>query len=215
MNLCRCKRGHFYDKDKDSSCPYCARGSVFIFMERVKKGIRKWKIWCKPKDMEKTERKIDLCRCEKGHFYLKNKHSSCPYCAGEIASDDKRVQAFTEDFTVPMGGESQPPLARPTVSLGMPIDQPTVHLMTEQNDDHTVGFFPDVFPGVINLCRCKEGHFYDKDEHSCCPICAREMLLMKLLNEQQGMLEQIQKQNKNRKKIEKHRRKKRRKGEKL
>lgn len=29
MNLCRCEKGHFYDKDKYSSCPHCSSSHVF------------------------------------------------------------------------------------------------------------------------------------------------------------------------------------------
>ena len=30
MNLCRCEKGHFYDKDKYSSCPHCSSGNDFV-----------------------------------------------------------------------------------------------------------------------------------------------------------------------------------------
>ncbi len=127
---------------------------------------------------------MNLCRCERGHFYDKEKYSSCPHCVGGSASDDRLTQAFTEDVTVPMGGEKTPltetqeqdllgerarmaprPITGSTLPIaGMPVDQPTVSQGVNQDtptlpltqsvspagadDDHTIGFFADVFPGT-------------------------------------------------------------------
>jgi len=92
---------------------------------------------------------MNLCRCEKGHFYDKEKFASCPHCAGGAASD----AGLTEAFTVPIGGGapnpgqpypspeppagagfSAPPMAPPIASMGnqpvagIPADQVTVPL---------------------------------------------------------------------------------------
>lgn len=131
---------------------------------------------------------MNLCRCERGHFYDKEKYSSCPHCAGGSASDDKLTMAFTETVTVPMDrtepepemmmrrpqASAEPPVmgnpvpftapsmnSAPLPIAGMPVDQPTIPVsvadqptvpltmtIPEPDDDHTVGFFADVFPGT-------------------------------------------------------------------
>ncbi len=141
---------------------------------------------------------MNLCRCERGHFYDKEKFATCPHCAGGGASDEKLTEAFTEDVTVPMNGASAPQMTPPPVApafnpqpqpaqpifnpqpaapqmtpppapgFGVPpvaqgfsandvtvgVDQvnggydPTVPLEAESDDDHTVGFFDDVFQGA-------------------------------------------------------------------
>lgn len=140
---------------------------------------------------------MNLCRCERGHFYDKEKYASCPHCAGGSAADDKLTEAFTLGVTVPAGdgpdvpggmpGSSvpQPPvdsvpvqpvpiqpvpvqpvmpvvpqrtfpvpgMSANQVTVGMPgmnADEPTVPLEPEptapvENDDCTVGFFDDMF----------------------------------------------------------------------
>ena len=137
---------------------------------------------------------MNLCRCDKGHFYDKEKYATCPHCGGGDASDEKRTVAFTEDVTVPINpgnanaqpqpSFNTPPLTpqAPGFGPGVPpvtpqapgsgnlrvantfsaddvtlgVDQanggydPTVPLEPEKNDDdddHTVGFFDDVFKG--------------------------------------------------------------------
>lgn len=147
---------------------------------------------------------MNLCRCEKGHFYDKEKYATCPHCTGGSASDEKLTEAFTQDYTVP-AAETQPtpstippaaepvmnvlpvtPLTPPVINVppvvpnvppaasmpiaglsanqvtvamnnGMNVDTPTVPLNvypaddlsneTEEcsDDDHTIGFFDDVF----------------------------------------------------------------------
>lgn len=138
---------------------------------------------------------MNLCRCEQGHFYDKEKYASCPHCAGGSAFDDKRTEAFTEDLTVPVpnGGmtptapvdqtvplQMAPPITPPPITpppvipavnampvAGMPANQMTVDVNTmaaddatvpldfggssgpaAADDDHTVGFFDDVFSSV-------------------------------------------------------------------
>ncbi len=48
---------------------------------------------------------MNLCRCEKGHFYDKEKYAVCPHCAGGHDVDTKRTESFVED--APTGGVSQ------------------------------------------------------------------------------------------------------------
>ncbi len=44
---------------------------------------------------------MNLCRCERGHFYDKEKYATCPHCAGGSASDESLTAAFTEDANMP------------------------------------------------------------------------------------------------------------------
>lgn len=121
---------------------------------------------------------MNLCRCEKGHFYDKEKFSTCPHCAGGSASDDSLTAVFTENVTEPLEPaqgsavmeqyESPAPLpiadipadqvtvpldytgmGTTTVPLGEEIKDPfSIQNNTsepEDDDDHTVGFFDDDF----------------------------------------------------------------------
>lgn len=130
---------------------------------------------------------MNLCRCERGHFYDKEKYATCPHCAGGSASDDKLTQAFTQDYTVPVGENPQvqpsvPPVAPPippvaqvnplpiagisanqmTVAMNqVQTDTPTVPMPDpfqeganeipggyDESNDHTIGFYDDVFSAV-------------------------------------------------------------------
>ena len=37
---------------------------------------------------------MNLCRCENGHFYDKEKYPTCPHCKGGSGSDDKRTESW-------------------------------------------------------------------------------------------------------------------------
>lgn len=132
---------------------------------------------------------MNLCRCEKGHFYDKEKYATCPHCAGGSASDEGLTRAFAEDITVPVGGGQTVPVQQftqpqrqevppvlPQSSLpvaGLSANQVTVAMNSlngdtptvplddpfrseanvnvpadDDSDDHTVGFFDDVFPAA-------------------------------------------------------------------
>jgi len=43
---------------------------------------------------------MNLSRCEKGHFFDKEKYAVCPHCQGGAGSDDSLTTVFTEDMTV-------------------------------------------------------------------------------------------------------------------
>ncbi len=140
---------------------------------------------------------MNLCRCEKGHFYDREKYSVCPHCAGGGAVDDKRTESFTEDNVLteersmmpPSGGglgmggpltdrvEAVPPIAPPPITpppivppvappitppmpipemaadqVTVPIDELTdaidgqaVFDGEDDSDDHTIGFYDDIF----------------------------------------------------------------------
>ncbi len=124
---------------------------------------------------------MNLCRCERGHFYDKEKYASCPHCAGGSAEDNSLTYAFTSSQTVPadiassqsqqggaafsavpggsaasqtvsseVSGSSLPmadwPANQNTMGMGINDDMPTVPLEDpEETDDHTIGFFDDVF----------------------------------------------------------------------
>jgi hypothetical protein len=119
---------------------------------------------------------MNLCRCERGHFYDKEKFPTCPHCAGGSATDESLTAVFTEDVTASVG-EAVPdppfsnaapiqditplpiadlPANQPTVAMNIinGPDEPTIPLDPVENntfyeasddDDHTVGFFDDEF----------------------------------------------------------------------
>lgn len=133
---------------------------------------------------------MNLCRCENGHFYDKEKYPTCPHCSGGSASDEKRTVSWwdkngSDGATVPVdnipdkpsisvqqkenpfekeGVGSQPavqqiPFNTPPAVRGFSAnditigvdngDTPTVpwdpNQSGDDDDDHTVGFFDDVF----------------------------------------------------------------------
>ena len=133
---------------------------------------------------------MNLCRCENGHFYDKEKYPTCPHCKGGSASDEKRTVSWwdkngSDGATVPVdnipdkpaisvqqkenpfekeGVGSQPavqqiPFNTPPAVRGVSAnditigvdngDTPTVpwdpNQSGDDDDDHTVGFFDDVF----------------------------------------------------------------------
>lgn len=50
---------------------------------------------------------MNLCRCENGHFYDKEKYPTCPHCKGGSASDEKRTMSWwdkngSDGATVPV-----------------------------------------------------------------------------------------------------------------
>lgn len=132
---------------------------------------------------------MNLSRCEKGHFYDKEKYATCPHCQGGNGADDSLTTVFTEDMTAAASGQAPvtmqsaavpasevSPASESTLPIGgTPIDQPTIsnesvmggqptvplteklhdsfeNLTTEPlediDDDHTVAFFDDMFAGV-------------------------------------------------------------------
>lgn len=140
--------------------------------------------------MQERRNIMNLCRCENGHFYDKEKYPTCPHCKGGSASDEKRTVSWwdkngSDGATVPVdnipdkpsisvqqkenpfekeGVGSQPavqqiPFNTPPAVRGFSAnditiggdngDTPTVpwdpNQSGDDDDDHTVGFFDDVF----------------------------------------------------------------------
>ena len=57
--------------------------------------------------MQERRNIMNLCRCENGHFYDKEKYSTCPHCKGGSASDEKRTVSWwdkngSDGATVPV-----------------------------------------------------------------------------------------------------------------
>lgn len=133
---------------------------------------------------------MNLCRCENGHFYDKEKYPTCPHCKGGSASDEKRTVSWwdkngSDGATVPVdnipdkpsisvqqkenpfekeGVGSQPavqqiPFNTPPAVRGFSANDITIGVDNgytptvpwdpnqsgDDDDDHTVGFFDDVF----------------------------------------------------------------------
>lgn len=142
---------------------------------------------------------MNLSRCENGHFFDKEKYTTCPHCAGGASADNSLTTVFTEDIkpagarmipTPDLAPVSAPPVTPalsalptegtvpvdftpedtlPTAPLSatqytMPVsdinsfDMPTVPLMggadfieptdtvpVDDDDDYTVAYFDDVF----------------------------------------------------------------------
>ena len=85
---------------------------------------------------------MNLCRCENGHFYDKEKYPTCPHCSGGSAIDGKPTEAWDDGPTVPMN--ENPPKVQPNV-------QPTQGGFNP-NPQPTAGAFnpnPQPFPPVM------------------------------------------------------------------
>lgn len=141
---------------------------------------------------------MNLCRCEKGHFYDREKYASCPHCVGGRAADNGRTAAFTEDVTEPLTqpdlihGRGQMAMPRPgdkterydPMDLPVPnefadlnteaiysshVDMPTEPLIIPQtvmervadDDEHTIGIYDDIF---ISLSPAKDGSLNSQDK---------------------------------------------------
>lgn len=74
---------------------------------------------------------MNLCRCEKGHFYDKEKHATCPYCTGGTAMDNGLTVAFTDDVTEPL---TQPNQFAGNAQPVQPIQSPASDDKTEKYD---------------------------------------------------------------------------------
>lgn len=118
---------------------------------------------------------MNLCRCENGHFYDKEKYASCPHCTGGSAADSGLTEAFTNDVTQPLTQPGMPgfiprendteqydPMDLPlsdksadekTEAVYQPFEEtPTVPLTIPltvpigmEDDDYTVGIYDDFF----------------------------------------------------------------------
>ena len=111
---------------------------------------------------------MNLCRCENGHFYDKEKYASCPHCSGGSAADDRLTAAFTEDVT---SAAAQPDMPKSSQGfaqqpqnnalqqdpLDLPpadkfADEPTEALYTAPADSPTVplNVFTQTVPGSVD-----------------------------------------------------------------
>lgn len=108
MNLIKCNNNHYYDGDKYSSCPHCAKANV------------------DPGVTEPASNRGDsvMTSCGNGHFYDSGKYASCPYCKQE--RDDKPtmpVETEKKDSTLAdiIGGGSRTIFTddEPTISENM------------------------------------------------------------------------------------------------
>lgn len=120
---------------------------------------------------------MNLCRCENGHFYDREKYASCPHCANGLSTDDSVTEFYSEDAGAGAAAAVSP-IAPPPMPSPMPVPvmpmQPidaTVPLMPEndvtenlfdtpeqrgqtnvpaedEDDDHTMAFMDDLFSEV-------------------------------------------------------------------
>lgn len=67
MNLVKCENNHYYDGDKYSSCPHCAKGNVESGMT----------------EPITNRQESTMVTCANGHFYDSGKYACCPYCDQE------------------------------------------------------------------------------------------------------------------------------------
>lgn len=99
---------------------------------------------------------MNLSRCDKGHFYDKEKYATCPHCQGGVGADDSLTTVFTEDMTSPAPGPSPAsvqandftPAEESTLPVGgTPIDQPTIPSAAVMSDQPTVPLTQPMTPG--------------------------------------------------------------------
>lgn len=69
---------------------------------------------------------MNLSRCENGHFFDKEKYTTCPHCAGGASADNSLTTVFTEDIK-PAGAGMIPtpdlaPVPEPPVAPALPSE---------------------------------------------------------------------------------------------
>ena len=102
---------------------------------------------------------MNLCRCEKGHFYDKEKFESCQHCAQGVQADESLTTVFTEDLDgsaqsdfgqfeqqeVPVMQQEVPVMQQPNVVMPEPdATEPIAQnnmggIQMENNYDNTYG----------------------------------------------------------------------------
>ncbi len=113
---------------------------------------------------------MNLSRCERGHFFDKEKYATCPHCAKGVMTDDSLTTVFTEelsdDVTEPLNTNpvvqeniipqvTVPPVIEPLSSITPPPGLQQVQSLSQEftggqlndmeDDDHTVAFYDDIF----------------------------------------------------------------------
>lgn len=110
---------------------------------------------------------MNLCRCEKGHFYDKEKYDTCPHCAGGSASDESLTTVFSEDSTVPVtepGGMAGTPGQPPLPIAGISAEQETVAMNEFHADTPTIPLQPDIFPSFGSVSNIPETEGSGEDD---------------------------------------------------
>lgn len=94
---------------------------------------------------------MNLCRCDNGHFYDKEKFAACPHCAGGSPKDDSLTSVYTAAATEPAEPISDFPAPDVTEQYGqvtpfpvadIPAAQPTVGMLDGSMDTPTVPLQP-------------------------------------------------------------------------
>lgn len=96
---------------------------------------------------------MNLCRCENGHFYDREKYAVCPHCANGLASDESVTEFYTEDPNGMMGMGGNPmPMGNGAMpyspAMGMPMGQMAEPMM--QSAPPMMNHYPEQ-PGAIPI----------------------------------------------------------------
>ena len=78
MNLAQCPQGHFYDGDRYSECPHCAKENGTSVPKNDDPTSPLPPVGVDPISQKNNSTMIS---CPYGHFYDGSKYSSCPVCA--------------------------------------------------------------------------------------------------------------------------------------
>lgn len=135
MNLGRCERGHFYDMEKYSTCPHCAGGAATGDNSMTT-------IYTEGNDtVPVTEQGMRM---------------TAPVNPPQQEQFDATPMQAVPENDLPVANFSANMLTMPIGESG--TDTPTVPLMNDSNNidmaeddnDHTVGFFDDIFNNLTN-----------------------------------------------------------------
>lgn len=124
---------------------------------------------------------MNLCRCDQGHFYDKEKFPTCPHCGTGAGSDESLTTVFSDDVTESVDSAMSAPAAAPAAPAApavdpfaasalpvadIPADQPTVN-MFPANDTPTEAMpGVDVFANNQPVANDDDDHtvsFFDED----------------------------------------------------
>ena len=106
---------------------------------------------------------MNLCRCENGHFYDKEKYETCPHCAEGGTADESLTTVYTEADDLPIGGvtagDGSAEMDRTVTGTEQVIEDeapapspisvaPVSSSAYQDDDDHTVAFIDEMFNEV-------------------------------------------------------------------
>ncbi len=136
MNLSRCEKGHFFDKEKFETCPHCAQGVqsddslTTIFTEEFDGGFDV----TQPLDIQTTPTEMTTG----APSYQNQDVTEAVDIQNKVPTNPSSGKIFDNPIIEPKGRIFDDPIAEPK-------DKVIVKPLDDFDDDHTVAFYDDIF----------------------------------------------------------------------